>query len=140
MKKMLLYLLLLLPTWAKPSTLDVARIVAMRGDVMAHGITMTQGDQVQIGDHIITGIKSFAVLEFNDGSRITIRPDTEMIIDKYQYPGDDSVARFELVSGGLRIVTGALAKEMPEKYNIQTPTALMGVRGTEFSMEYLSNE
>ena len=43
-------------------------------------------------------------------------------------------ATLNLVSGGLRVITGAMAKSNPENYKVRTPVALMGVRGTEFSV------
>ena len=47
--------------------------------------------------------------------------------------GDDA-ATLSLVSGGLRVITGAMAKTNPENYKVRTPVALMGVRGTEFAI------
>jgi hypothetical protein len=58
-----------------------------------------------------------------------------LIIEQYLYAGNDSdEATLNLVSGGLRVITGAMAKSNPENYKVRTPVALMGVRGTEFSV------
>ena len=48
--------------------------------------------------------------------------------------GDEDAATLSLVEGGLRVITGAVAKAEPEKYKLETPVALMGVRGTEFAV------
>jgi hypothetical protein len=74
-----------------------------------------------------------------DGAKVTLRPQSEMIIEEYSYMEDVDGGTLNLLSGGLRIVTGAIAKSNPENYYLNTPTALMGVRGTEFSV-YLTQD
>ena len=57
------------------------------------------------------------------------------------YAGNDGdEATLNLVSGGLRVITGAMAKTNPENYKVRTPVALMGVRGTEFSIQLCGDE
>jgi hypothetical protein len=38
----------------------------------------------------------------------------------------------DLVKGGMRAVTGAIAQRRPEAYKVRTPVATLGVRGTEY--------
>ena len=114
-------------------------VVASRGEVMAladgGSRELKQGDFIYKNDEIITSSKSFAVLQFVDGAKVTVRPDSTLIIEQYLYAGNDSdEATLNLVSGGLRVITGAMAKSNPENYKVRTPVALMGVRGTEFSV------
>lgn len=114
-------------------------VVASRGEViaMADGGSreLKQGDFVYVKDEILTSGRSFAVLQFTDGSKVTVRPDSTLIIEQYLYAGnDEDAAELNLVSGGLRVITGAMAKTNPENYKVRTPVALMGVRGTEFSI------
>jgi len=114
-------------------------VVASRGEVsaLANGSSreLKQGDFVFVNDEILTGARSFAVLQFSDGAKVTVRPDSKLIIETYLYAGNDSdEATLNLVSGGLRVITGAMAKTNPENYKVRTPVALMGVRGTEFSI------
>ena len=114
-------------------------VVAHRGDVRA--VTdgserrIVQGDELAVNDTIKTGNKSFAVLQFDDGGTITLRPNSTIVIDQYSYGQGDDRASIDLVQGGLRIITGAIAKSDPDNYTLSTPTALMGVRGTEFSVQ-----
>jgi len=133
MKKLLLLLALL----AFNVEADVAQVVALRGTVSANKIELKQGDYVDVGDRLVSGEKSFIILQFIDGARVTLRPDSEMYIEEYSYLEGDDKGRFDLVSGGLRIVTGAIAKSDPEQYVLSTPVALMGVRGTEFSIQLI---
>ncbi len=114
-------------------------VVASRGEVSAltngNSRELKQGDFVYVNDEILTSERSFAVLQFTDGAKVTVRPDSKLIIETYLYAGNDGdEATLNLVSGGLRVITGAMAKTNPENYKVRTPVALMGVRGTEFSI------
>jgi hypothetical protein len=118
---------------------NAANVVASRGEVSAASSggsrALSQGDGVAVEDQVTTGDKSFAVLQFVDGAKVTVRPNSTLVIEEYVYSGDDSdSARLSLVAGGLRVITGAMAKTHPENYKVKTPVALMGVRGTEFSI------
>ena len=120
-------------------------VVASRGEViaMSNGGSreLKQGDFVYVNDEIMTSNRSFAVLQFTDGAKVTVRPDSTMIIEQYLYAGNDNdEATLNLVSGGLRVITGAMAKTNPENYKVRTPVALMGVRGTEFSIMLCGDE
>ena len=114
-------------------------VVASRGEVIAlsngGSRELKQGDFIFVNDEIMTSNRSFAVLQFEDGAKVTVRPDSTLIIEQYLYAGnDDDAATLNLVEGGLRVITGAMAKSNPENYKVRTPVALMGVRGTEFSI------
>jgi len=132
------------------STLAVAddssgMVVASRGEVLAlsngGSRELKQGDFVYVNDEILTSARSFAVLQFTDGAKVTVRPDSTLIIEQYLYAGNDGdEATLNLVSGGLRVITGAMAKSNPENYKVRTPVALMGVRGTEFSIMLCGDE
>jgi hypothetical protein len=118
---------------------NAGMVVASRGEViaMADGGSreLKQGDFVYVNDEIMTSNRSFAVLQFIDGAKVTVRPDSTMLVESYLYNGDENdEATLSLVSGGLRVITGAMAKTNPENYKVRTPVALMGVRGTEFSV------
>ena len=125
-----------MPAFGQDAT---ALLVASRGDVFAEmdseRRTLARGDAVQEEERIITGDKSFAVLQFVDGAKVTIRPNSVLDIKQYVYNGgDENAATLSLVSGGLRVITGAMAKAEPESFKVETPVALMGVRGTEFAI------
>jgi len=120
-------------------------VVASRGTVIATGSAdsreLKQGDEIFVDDEIITGPKSFAVVQFLDGAKVTIKPDSELVIEDYVYNGNSGdKATLSLVSGGLRVITGAMAKSNPENYKLKTPVALMGVRGTEFAIQLCGDQ
>jgi len=106
-------------------------VVAARGNITnGTGHPLLQGSNVYIGDEITTLEKSFVVIQFYDGAKITVRPASTIVIDAYT----PEKSQISLVEGGLRVITGALAKEDPDSYKIKTPVALLGVRGTEFAV------
>jgi hypothetical protein len=121
-------------------------VVASRGTVIASNANgdsreLAQGDEIFVDDEIMTAPKSFAVLQFLDGAKVTVKPNSEIVIEDYVYNGNsDDKATLSLVSGGLRVITGAMAKNNPENYKVKTPVALMGVRGTEFAIQLCGND
>ena len=131
MKTLLITLMMFLTTSIQAS--EVATVVAHRGFVYADEVPIVQGSLVNEGATIVTDAKSFAVLQFYDGAKVTVRPSSSLILSSYK----DSDVKMNLVKGGLRIITGSIAKHDPDNYILTTPTALMGVRGTEFSVQIL---
>lgn len=124
---------------------SVGMVVASRGEViaMANGGSreLKQGDFFYVKDEILTSDRSFAVLQFTDGAKVTVRPDSTLIIEAYLYSGNpEDETTLNLVQGGLRVITGAMAKSNPENYKVKTPVATMGVRGTEFSVVLCGDE
>ena len=95
---------------------------------------LSQKSQVQPGDTLTTQKDSYAQLSFPDGSSMTMRPNTQMKIEGYQYsetkPQEDN-AFFRLLKGGLRTVTGLIGKRgNQDAYKIGTTTATIGIRGS----------
>ncbi|HEC12200.1 MAG TPA: hypothetical protein ENI80_02970, partial [Acidiferrobacteraceae bacterium] len=49
-------------------------------------------------------------------------------------------AVFKLIKGGLRAITGLISKLNPGGYNVQTPVATLGIRGTEFDVRLCTQD
>ena len=114
-------------------------VTASRGEVSvtSDGETrpLKRGDFIYEHDEIIADKRSFAVLQFVDGAKVSLRPNSRLIIEQYQYAsGGDDTATLSLVSGGMRVVAGAIASSQPGNYRIRTPLALMSIQGTEGSL------
>ena len=64
---------------------STAMLVASRGEVTATSADieriLTQGDPVFVEDQVTTGDKSFAILQFIDGAKVTVRPNSKIIIE-----------------------------------------------------------
>lgn len=90
------------------------------------------GDTLYEGDAMSTAAKSEAHLNMTDGGFMALRPDTRLLVSKYQANGDTSdTSVVQLLQGALRSVTGWIGKTSPKNYSIRTATATIGVRGTE---------
>ena len=93
--------------------------------------------EVFAGDMLITAKDSYAQLEMNDGTRMTLRPNSNLRIEAYQFrtetPQSDSIV-LRLLKGGFRTVTGLIGKRgNTDAYKLRAATATIGIRGTEFS-------
>lgn len=97
--------------------------------------TLGQGLELREGDRLTTSDGASAVIKLQDGTRMTVRPNTELVLQQYRFkesaPQDNSFL-MQLVRGGFRAVTGSIAKSSPNAARVQTNTATIGIRGTDF--------
>lgn len=120
----------------------IGRIALLRGKASAMNASsssraLTTGAAVYEQDELQTGIKSFAVIAFNDKSRVTMSPATAFKIEEHRYKPDvpdENNAFLSFIRGGLRLITGAIGKLNRESYRVSTPTATIGIRGTGFDL------
>ena len=95
--------------------------------------------EVETGDTLITERDTYALVKFIDNSEITLKPGTTFIVERFVYqadqPGADR-ASFSLLKGGLRSLSGLLGKRSREKFELKTPAATIGIRGTYFIATY----
>jgi len=68
----------------------------------------------------------------DDGGIIAVRPDTVFRVDQYRAEGDSADKIFmSLFSGALRSITGWIGKHDSSAYRVTTPSATIGIRGTD---------
>ncbi|HQZ11455.1 MAG TPA: FecR domain-containing protein [Devosia sp.] len=93
--------------------------------------TLVVGDDIAIGDRIVTDAAGVVQVKFDDGTLLVIGPRSALVIEDFLQRADDSAGRFviEALSGTFRFVTGTAAKD---RYEISLPTGMIGVRGTAF--------
>ncbi|MBL8482579.1 MAG: FecR domain-containing protein, partial [Rhodocyclaceae bacterium] len=103
---------------------------SQRGDAAAR--LVGKGEVLSAGDVISTGSGSVAILELNDGSRMTLRPATRFAVEGLNTEQGKESAILQLFRGGLRALTGFVSKRNPEAFKVRTPTATIGIRGTDF--------
>lgn len=128
-------LLASLVAWAEPTV--AGRVEDSEGDARIYDPAQAMrpakaGEVVREGDSIVTGADGEVHLAMEDEGQIAVRPNTRMRIAEYKAEGgsgDSSV--IALVHGALRSVTGWIGKYNPKSYTVRTPTATIGVRGTD---------
>ena len=121
---------------AKPSPIGDVELVrgaglAQRGSGAPR--VLGAGSPIEQGEVLTTGANSFAVVKLNDGTRMTLRPNTSMKVDDFvlEQPGRTDSLVMNLLKGGLRIVTGSISKRSASA-RLTTSTATVGIRGTDF--------
>ena len=74
-------------------------------------------------------------IEFIDDTQVSLTEHTFLEINEYVYDPDPSKSRMALnfASGTARFATGKLGLVARENIQIQTPTASIGIRGTDFT-------
>jgi hypothetical protein len=100
---------------------------------------LSQKSEIKSGDTINTQKDSYAQIKFSDGGTITLKPNTSVKIEQFQFqaeePAKDSFI-FGLVKGGLRAVTGLVGKRgNKDAYQLGTATATIGIRGTSYGAD-----
>ena len=97
---------------------------------------MGKGLALKEGDRLTTGEGATVIFKLQDGTRMTLRPNSEMVVQAFKYTetavAEDNSMVLQLLRGGFRTVTGLIAKGSPESAKVQTATATIGIRGTDF--------
>jgi hypothetical protein len=96
--------------------------------------TLGKGLSLAEGDRLNTAEGSTAIIKLQDGTRMTLRPGTEMVVQQYRFKegSSENSMIMQLLSGGFRAITGLISKNSPNAAKIQTSTATIGIRGTDF--------
>ena len=92
---------------------------------------------VYTSDTLVTGPGARAQVRFSDGSLVALRPDTEFRITEYHYTGQaDGTEKgsYSLLKGGMRTISGVIGKKHKENYEVTTPVATIGIRGTDYEL------
>ena len=117
------------------------------GDVILHEgnavIERTDGEDVESEvdldifsyDTIKTG-KGKVAVGFIDDTRVDVTQHSKLIIDEFVYDPNTKKGSLSLKAalGTVRYASGQIAKTTPTAVQIKTPTATIGIRGTDFSM------
>ncbi len=110
-----------------------ARVTAIRGDVSAGGKPLTVGGTVERGSQLTTGPQSFATVELVDGSRLVLQPSSRLKVEEMSRYRNSTLpeTRLRLDTGRIESVVTRMSAPRPQ-YIVVTPTATIGVRGTQF--------
>ncbi|MFZ2163177.1 MAG: FecR domain-containing protein [Sideroxyarcus sp.] len=105
---------------------------ATMSDANGTSVPVTSGLKIFTGQSIQTANDGEVHIVTEDSGLIALRPNSSFRIERYQSKGEpaDEVV-FSLFKGALRSITGWIAKRNPSAYRLNTPTATIGVRGTD---------
>jgi hypothetical protein len=135
------------PLAARAQAAAVGEVEFSRGVGFAQGEgklprTLGKGLALNEGDRLTTSDGSSAIVKLQDGTRMTLRPNSDIVLQRYQFKegAQDNSMVMQLLRGGLRAITGLISKNAPNSTRIQTPTATIGIRGTDFDARICSGD
>ena len=135
----LLSMMLVLPIARVAAAEDVGWVAALEGtaEVQRGGAwgPLAQGDVVQLGDHVRTAAASRAKLLFRDDSVMTLAERSELVVDE-QVAGAAPTSSFTLLLGKVRAIVNDRYSAKGAEFEVKSPTAIAGVRGTSFIAGY----
>lgn len=100
------------------------------------------GDKLFAGDRVVTAANAATGITLRDDTLLSLGPKTSFVLEQYDFDataGEGNVA-VRVVKGTLRYVTGLIGKHAPERQQVMTPTATIGIRGTDFIVEVAGDE
>ncbi len=116
----------------------VATVIQAQGSPLAvlNNVTrkLTRQDNIYPLEKIVTGANEKITIKLPDGSLITIADNSEFTIDQFMYQPERQWGEvlLSMTKGAFRVVTGAVGKLANKRFEVKTPVAAIGVRGTDF--------
>lgn len=139
-------------TTAPPSTGSdaeqrFASVLRLRGEVQARSTdgsrarALREGDRVFVGETVSAGAASEAVLRTEDAGLLAVRPGAVVVAERFVAEGKptDSLS-LRLLMGSIRMVTGWIGHSNRAGYRVLTPSATIGIRGTDHEPFVLTPE
>lgn len=94
---------------------------------------LSSGDPLFENERVLTGTNSRVEVRFEEGTMLYLGDDTDLLIEKWLYEdGQRGTALFNLTQGVFRMVSGQINKTANSSFQVRTPIATIGVRGTDF--------
>jgi hypothetical protein len=92
------------------------------------------GTRLQSADVVKTGADSSVGITMDDDTLLSAGSGSVLSLDRYAFEPTTGQGRFDasLNRGTLAVISGRIAKSSPDAMTVRTPTAILGVRGTEF--------
>jgi hypothetical protein len=117
---------------------DIGQVKIAKGQVtierQGKPIPAAVGARLQVADVVKTGADGSVGITMDDDSLLSAGPNSALSFDNYAFDSTTSQGRFNtsLNKGTLSVISGRIAKQTPDAMTVRTPTAILGVRGTEF--------
>jgi hypothetical protein len=117
---------------------DIGQIKIAKGDVAVERngqlLIATVGMRLAASDVLKTGPTGSVGVTMSDDSLLSAGPNSILVLDRYEFDSTTNQGKLDasLRKGSLAVISGRIAKQSPEAMTVRTPSAILGVRGTEF--------
>lgn len=130
--------LLLATIAATPVAAEIATVKRVSGSAAIERnkrpLPVAAGTKLEVGDLLSTGKDGRISVTFIDESRFSVGPGSRIRLTQFDF--DDAThkgqSKTQVEKGSLAVVSGQIAHENPKGMTVQTPTSVLGVRGTRF--------
>lgn len=128
-------LLTLSPT---TSNADVGKVTEQTGPTEIKRDAAVIPSAIQSGIEMkdtITTANGKAGITFQDETKVQITEHSKLVIDNFVYDDSKKTGKLgiKMALGTIKYASGQIAKSDPQQVVVETPTATIGVRGTDFS-------
>jgi hypothetical protein len=93
-----------------------------------------------IGDKVITGEDGSVRLQMIDDAVLDLRCFSIMVIEEYALKAGNRRSILNLLQGSLKKITGKIGDLTEDVYELRTPIASVGVRGTEYALRVFQSK
>jgi hypothetical protein len=117
---------------------DVGQIKVAKGQVSVdrggQSMPAQVGMALAAADVLKTGADGSVGITMRDNSLLSAGPNSVLSLDRFDFDPTTYQGRFEsgLQRGTLAVVSGRIARQSPQAMTVRTPSAVLGVRGTDF--------
>jgi|SRR5215831_15691702 len=122
------------PAFSQPPPAGRIKNVVGTASILRGGevIPAQAGFVVYEADKLKTGLDGHLALTLKDDTRLSLDPNTELGLVRFSYaPADGRLALvLKVVRGVVAYVSGRIAKLSPGATRLETPDAIVGIRGT----------
>ena len=117
---------------------DIGQIKVSKGQVSiernGQALPGSVGTRLEASDVLKTGPDGSVGITMTDNSLLSAGPNSILSLDRYEFDRTTYQGRFDaqLKKGSLAVISGQIAKQAPDAMTVRTPSAILGIRGTEF--------
>ncbi|QNK69580.1 FecR domain-containing protein [Variovorax sp. PAMC26660] len=127
---------------ATAAELHAGFVKSVRGNVQLLGAAGTTrpanpGDALGAVDRIVTGPDSSAAVVLRDDTTLVVGPSSRLDLKEFHFDGTthEGGMLVSLLRGSMRMITGLIGKTNPDAVRVETQTATIGIRGTDFIVQ-----
>ena len=116
---------------------DIGQVKVAKGAVTiersGQSLPAAVGTRLQASDVVRTGADGSVGITMTDDSLLSAGPNSVLALDRYDFDSTTNTGHFDasLRKGTLAIVSGRLTQQSRDAMTVRTPSAILGVRGTE---------